>query len=53
MSNVAFFVIAVIAVALLLVGGFVAAAKWLLWVGIILVLLVVISWLLRALSPRK
>lgn len=53
MSSAVFIVIAVIAVALLLIGGFVAAVKWLLWVGIILLLLTAISWMIRVVTARR
>jgi len=46
-------VIAVIAVILLLVGGFVAAVKWLLWIGIVLALIAIIAWLARSIAGRR
>ncbi|MFZ7088473.1 hypothetical protein [Curtobacterium sp. RRHDQ10] len=42
----------VIGVIFLFVGGFVAALKFLLWIGIVLVLLSVIGWLLRSIRGR-
>lgn len=46
-------VIAVIAVALMLFGGFVPSIQWLLWVGIVLLVIAVIVWLMRSMSGRK
>ncbi len=44
---------AIIAIILLFVGGFVQAVQWLLWVGIILLVIAVIAWLLRYISGRN
>lgn len=46
-------VIAVIAIILLFVGGFNSAVQWLLWVGIVLLIIAVIVWLLRFLTGRR
>ncbi|MEO9104572.1 MAG: hypothetical protein ABI238_06430 [Terrimesophilobacter sp.] len=46
-------VIVVIAIVLLFIGGFVQAVQWLLWIGIILLIIAVISWLMRSLSGRR
>jgi hypothetical protein len=43
----------VVAIILLFVGGFVASVKFLLWVGLVLLILAVIAWLLRALTGRR
>ena len=44
---------AIVAIILLFVGGFVQAMQWLLWVGIILLVIAVIAWLFRYLSGRR
>ncbi len=46
-------IVLIIAVILLFVGGFVQAVNWLLWVGIVLVIVAVIAWLMRSISGRK
>lgn len=46
-------IVALIAIVLLFVGGFVQAVQWLLWVGIILLILAVIAWLIRFISGRS
>nr|WP_274635581.1 hypothetical protein [Microbacterium bovistercoris] len=46
-------ILAVIAIVLLFVGGFIAAVKWLLWVGLILLVIAVIAWLLRVIAGRR
>ncbi|HEY9497618.1 MAG TPA: hypothetical protein VIQ78_01180 [Terrimesophilobacter sp.] len=46
-------VVAIIAVILLFVGGFAQTVQWLLWVGIILLIVAVIVWLLRFISGRR
>jgi drug/metabolite transporter (DMT)-like permease len=46
-------IIAVIAVALLLTGGFVQSLNFLLWVGIVLLVLAAIVWLVRFLTGRR
>ncbi|MFZ7087499.1 hypothetical protein [Curtobacterium sp. RRHDQ10] len=51
--NALLIVLAVIAVILLFVGGFVASVKFLLWVGIVLLVIAVIAWLLRTLTGRR
>lgn len=51
--NALLIIIAVIAIILLFVGGFVASVKFLLWVGLVLLILAVIAWLLRALTGRR
>ncbi len=44
---------AIVAIILLFVGGFVQAMQWLLWVGIILLVIAVIAWLFRYISGRN
>lgn len=51
--NILVIIVAIIAVILLLVGGFVESVKFLLWVGIVLLILAVIVWLIRALTGNK
>ena len=46
-------IIAIVAVVLLFVGGFVQALQWLLWVGIVLLIIAVIVWLLRFITGRR
>lgn len=46
-------IVLIIAVILLFVGGFVQAVNWLLWVGIVLLIIAVIAWLFRMISGRK
>jgi len=46
-------VIAIIAIILLITGGFVQSLNFLLWVGIALLILAVISFLLRSMSGRQ
>ncbi|MEO7349434.1 MAG: hypothetical protein ABIW32_06225 [Terrimesophilobacter sp.] len=52
MSNL-FILLAVIAIILLFVGGFVKAVSFLLWVGVILLIVAVIGWLFRTVSGRR
>ena len=51
--NALLIILAVIAVILLFVGGFTASLKFLLWVGIVLLIIAVIAWLLRSLTGRR
>jgi hypothetical protein len=51
--NILLIVIAIIAIVLLLTGGFVQALNWLLWVGIILLVFAIIVWLVRMISGRR
>jgi len=51
--NILFWIIAIIAVVLLIVGGVVEAVRFLLWVGIALLLLAVIAWALRKITGNK
>ncbi|MEO7005492.1 MAG: hypothetical protein ABI275_05945 [Terrimesophilobacter sp.] len=46
-------ILAIIGVVLLFVGGFVATLKFLLWIGILLVVIAVIVWLVRSISGRS
>lgn len=51
--NALFPIIIVIAIVLALVGGFVKAVNFLLWVGLVLLIIAVIGWLLRSISGRR
>jgi hypothetical protein len=46
-------ILAIIGVILLFVGGFVEALKFLLWIGILLLVIAVIVWLVRSISGRS
>lgn len=48
-----FILLAIIAIILLFVGGFVKAVSFLLWVGIVLLIIAVIAWLLRYITGRR
>lgn len=43
----------IVAIVLLLVGGFVQALQFLLWVGAVLLVIAVIAWAIRSLSGRS
>jgi hypothetical protein len=51
--NILFIVIAVVSVVLLFTGGFVASIHWLLWIGVVLLIIAIIAFLIRALSGRS
>ena len=51
--NTLLIIVAIIAVILLFTGGFVEALQFLLWVGIILLVLAVIVWLVRMLTGNR
>ena len=51
--NIFLIILAIVAIILLFVGGFVAVVKWLLWVGIVLALIAIIVWLVRFISGRR
>jgi hypothetical protein len=46
-------IIIIIAVVLLITGGFVQSLNFLLWVGLVLLAIAVISFLLRVISGRR
>ena len=48
-----FVILAIVAIILLFVGGFVQAVNFLLWVGIVLLIIAVIGWLFRLISGRR
>ncbi|MDQ1545938.1 MAG: hypothetical protein QOH69_842 [Actinomycetota bacterium] len=51
--NLLFIIIIIVAVILAITGGFVQSLNFLLWVGIILLVLAIIAWLIRSLSGRS
>ncbi len=51
--NILLIVVAVIAIVLLLTGGFVPTLNFLLWVGVILLVIAVIVFLARRASGRR
>ena len=51
--NTLLIIVAIIAVILLFTGGFVQSLNFLLWVGIVLLVLAVIVWLVRMLSGNR
>jgi hypothetical protein len=51
--NILFIVIAVIAIVLAITGGLVHAVNFLLWVGLVLLILAVIAFLIRSISGRR
>jgi drug/metabolite transporter (DMT)-like permease len=51
--NILIAIIAIVAVILLFTGGFVQSLNFLLWVGIVLLVLAAIVWLVRYLSGRR
>lgn len=51
--NWLFAIIIIIAIILAIVGGFIEAVNFLLWVGLILLILAVIAWLIRSLTGRN
>lgn len=46
-------IIAIVAVILLFTGGFIPSLQFLLWVGIVLLVIAVIMFLMRSMSGRK
>jgi len=51
--NILFVIVAVIAIVLLITGGFVQSLNFLLWVGVVLLVLAVIAFLMRMVSGRR
>jgi hypothetical protein len=51
--NILIAIVAIIAVILLFTGGFVSSLNFLLWVGIVLLVLAAIVWLIRFLTGRR
>lgn len=51
--NVFIAIIAIVAIILLITGGFVQSLQFLLWVGLALAIIAIIVFLIRAISGRK
>jgi hypothetical protein len=51
--NILFIIVAVVAIVLLFTGGFVSSLNFLLWIGLILLILAVIAFLIRLISGRR
>lgn len=51
--NILLIIVGIIAVVLLLTGGFVQSLNFLLWVGVVLLVIAVIVWLVRFISGRR
>ncbi len=51
--NLLFIIIIIVAVVLAVTGGLVSSVNFLLWVGIVLLILAVIAWLIRSLTGRS
>jgi hypothetical protein len=46
-------IIAIIAIVLLITGGFIQSLSFLLWVGLVLLVVAIIAFLLRAIAGRR
>jgi fatty-acid desaturase len=51
--NLLFIIIIIVAIVLAVTGGLVSSLNFLLWVGIVLLVLAIIAWLIRSLSGRS
>ena len=51
--NVVLVIVAIVAIVLLLTGGFVESLNFLIWVGIVLAVIALIVWLTRMISGRR
>ena len=51
--NILLIIVGIIAVVLLLTGGFVQSLNFLLWLGIVLAVIALIIWLVRMISGRR
>jgi hypothetical protein len=51
--NLLFIIIIIVAIILAITGGFVQSLNFLLWVGIVLLVVAIIAWLIRSLSGRS
>jgi hypothetical protein len=51
--NLLFIIIIIVAIVLAITGGLVSSVNFLLWVGIVLLILAVIAWLIRSLTGRS
>jgi small-conductance mechanosensitive channel len=53
LMNLLIIIIIIVAVVLAITGGLVQSVNFLLWVGIVLLILAVIAWLIRSISGRS
>ncbi len=51
--NILLIIVGIIAVVLLLTGGFIKALGFLLWVGLVLAIIALIVWLVRVITGRR
>ena len=51
--NILLIIITIVAIILLFTGGFVQSLNFLLWVGIVLLVIAVIIWLVRMLTGNR
>ncbi len=51
--NLLFLIVVIVAIVLAVTGGFIQSVNFLLWVGIVLLILAVIAWLIRMISGRR
>lgn len=51
--NILLIIVGIVAVVLLLTGGFVQSLNFLLWVGVVLLVIAVIVWLARVITGRR
>ncbi|GAA1059435.1 hypothetical protein [Agromyces bracchium] len=51
--NTLLIIVGIIAIILLFTGGFVQSLQFLLWVGIVLLVLAVVVWLVRTLTGNR
>ncbi|CAN5408143.1 hypothetical protein BH09ACT4_BH09ACT4_20050 [soil metagenome] len=51
--NILIAIVAIIAVILLFTGGFVQSLNFLLWVGVVLLIIAAVVWLIRMLTGRR
>jgi drug/metabolite transporter (DMT)-like permease len=51
--NILIAIVAIIAVILLFTGGFVQSLNFLLWVGIVLLIIAAVVWLIRMITGRR
>jgi hypothetical protein len=51
--SILFVIIAIVAIVLAVTGGLVQSLNFLLWVGIVLLILAVIAFLIRSISGRR
>jgi hypothetical protein len=51
--NILLIIVAVVAIILLFTGGFVQSLNFLLWVGIVLLVIAAIVWLVRMMSGNR